>query len=108
MTRKAETPQTFILLYLINFATVGSAFVAAAISGLAIASVIIALLMVMIAVIFTAQRDFHQEDKKPPSTSDSSLHQPRTAHQQNPHKAARPIVELVNLNLKHNCAFHHC
>ena len=35
MIRKTETPQTFILLFLISFATVGSAFVAAAIPGMA-------------------------------------------------------------------------
>ena len=37
MIRKRETPQTFILLFLISFATVGSAFVAAAIPGMATA-----------------------------------------------------------------------
>jgi len=35
MIRKTETPQTVILLFLISFATVGSAFVAAAIPGIA-------------------------------------------------------------------------
>jgi len=58
----------FLAFLQIGLSSIGSAAMSLFHSGsaLPLPSVVIGLLMVMIAVIFTARRDFHQEDKKPP------------------------------------------
>jgi len=57
----------FLAFLQIGLSSIGSAAMSLFHSGsaLPLPSVVIGLFMVMIAVIFTAQRDFHQEDKKP-------------------------------------------